>query len=571
MPKLNKIHDQALSVMGLFSESDGGLLFEVHPPQRRFKWGKTQILQLWRDMLTAHKKKADAYFLGTVLLVDLGEGRVSVIDGQQRITTMSILLAILRDYCREHPDLSERASGLQRLVNRVDRDGRPVGQVVTLQEQDSQSFVDLVKQEGSTRVTDLQSGLLSDACKILRQAVKEYINVPDPQESLRLLCEYIQTKVMFLPLVVRDEGEGYLVFDTSNTRGLRLSPSEALKARLAVIAREDGDLAEELIQKWNAAATKLENAGRPIDAMDDYLRTIWSSRRGHIPKRSLDRIAAGINSADALKDVIEDLATYIDSFLAVVAPSGKVTLTEDLKDLRNLNNQSVVFLTMVHKHSPKKFDKAVNLVLSLQIRNITFGPYNPNTYERSWPDWARLVRDGEPDKAFEQIRSRLVSDRDFRSAFQKKEAISPATVRHVLRRLDPISKPGSGVQPMEVEVEHILPKSVVSKLITDKRLTGNVKQWIEDLGFKVPETPKQKMELGHDLDELLNLLGNQALLNMTKNRGAKDKPFLEKKVFYAEQALKLTKALTKHQRWGEQEIRDRQKKMAKEAPTVWPK
>ena len=570
--ELNDQRWDAVHVQSLFSANEG-LLFEVRPPQRRFKWKKQNVEQLCRDIVKAYGNSSDSapYFLGPLLLVDLGNGAVSVIDGQQRITTMSILLAVLRDYCKEY-GLSERASGIQRLLNRVDNDGKPVGtMVVTLQEQDRQNFVDLVKQEGSTKVADLPPGLLSDACKILREGVKEHINVPDPQETLRQLCEFVQTKVMFLPLVVHDEGEGYLVFDTSNTRGLRLSPSEALKARLAVVARENGDLADELIQKWNTAATKLENVNLPIDAMDDYLRSIWSSRRGHIPKRSLDRIAAEVNSTDDLRKIIEDLATYIDSFLAVVVPTRRAGLSEDLKDLRNLNNQSVVFLTMAHKHSPKRFAEAVDLVLSLQIRNITFGTDSPNAYERSWPNWARLVRNGEVDRAFDEMQARIRGDDEFRAAFEIATAVSTATVRHVLRRLDPISRPGSGVQPMEVDVEHVMPKSVVSKLTEDKRLTPSVRQWIEDLGYEIPETPEDKKEMGHKFGQWLNMLGNQALLNEKANRGLRDRPFADKKIFYGRQALKLTEELASNEQWGESQILERQKRMAKEAPSIWRK
>ena len=571
MPKLLKIGDEAVNATGLFSANEG-LFFEIRPPQRRFKWKKPQIVQLWEDILTAYDNGRDSYFLGTLLLVVLDDGKVSVIDGQQRITTISILLAVLRDYCLDFRDLSERASGIQRLLTRVDDDGIPQGQtVVTLQEPDKQVYVDLVKQHESTKNTTRQQGLLSDAVKLLRQKVENYINVPDPQETLRSLCNYIQTKIMFLPLGVRSEGEGYLVFDTSNTRGLRLSPAEALKARLATVARESRDLSDQLIQKWNAAATKLENAKLPIDAMDNYLHAIWSSKRGHIAKRSLDKIALKLPDTEDIRKFVDDLSVYIDNFLAVVAPTAKKALSEDLRDLRALNSQSVGFLTMTHKHSFDRFAEAVDLVLSLQIRNITFGPYSPNTYERSWAEWARLVRDGETGRAFGEIRSRLVSDDDFRTSFGTATAASSATVRHVLRRLDPISQAGSGVQPMEVDVEHVLPKSVVSKLRTNKTLTRNTRRWLNDLGHDIPESPGDKKKLGEELEKFLNMLGNQALLNDSANRVAKDLHFEGKKVFYERQALQLTKALANNEQWGETQILERQKGMAKEAPSIWPK
>ena len=152
MPTLVKISEGAISTSGLFSEAND-LLFAIHPPQRRFKWKNQQIDQLWQDILTAHEANRDSYFLGTLLLVQLDESRtVSVIDGQQRITTLSILLAVLRDHCNEFPSLSTRADGIQRLISRVDNDGKPVGYlVVTLQDPDNQVYKGLVKEHGSTK------------------------------------------------------------------------------------------------------------------------------------------------------------------------------------------------------------------------------------------------------------------------------------------------------------------------------------------------------------------------------------------------------------------------------------
>lgn len=574
MPPLVKISDGALSPSSLLAENSG-LLFEILPPQRQFKWKKQQIDQMWDDIIAAHREQRESYFLGTLLLEPLSDPRVSVLDGQQRITSLSLLLAVLRDQCKSQ-GLDPRAGSIQRLISRVDNDGNPVGSlVVKLQDPDNQTYIDLVGDYGSTSIASSRSGLLAKAVQTLTNHVKAHINVPDPQACLRALCDYIQDRVKLLPLAVRSEGEGYLVFDTTNTRGLRLSPSEAMKARLATIARQDHHLSEDLMQKWKVTATKLESASLSIDAMDDYLHAILCWRDGYTTKRTMDKIASNLVRTDALKDFVKDfvkdLESYCSSYLAVVAPSAQSSLAEDLKDLRSLNIQSQSFLTMVHKHSHSKFEKAVGLVLSLQIRNITMGPHQANKYEKDWPKWAALARQGKSDHAFDEIRGHMISDEDFQQQFAEESVVSPKTVRHLLRRLDPISRPGSGVFPMEVDVEHILPKSVVRKLTTGKPLTTNVRRWIEHLGYPIPGTPEEMQELGKILQPYLNRLGNQALLNDRANRGARDRPFDKKRAFYERQALELTKALKGRAKWTMTEIKTRQKRLAKDAPQVWPK
>ena len=540
MPEVVKISEKLFCTRDLFSESSS-LLFEIRPPQRRFKWKDQQVDQLWRDILNAYNANRDSYFLGTLLQVPLdGGSRVSVIDGQQRITTLSILLAILRDNCSNFPDdLSERASGIQKLISRVNNDGESVGLVVTLQNPDNQTYTKLVRKNGSTNCSIENNSLLARATIRLKKHVAEHINVSSPIECLRDLCEYVQMNVKFLVIEVRNESEGHLVFDTTNTRGMNLSPSEALKARLATVAaRENNELSEELIKTWDEVAGKLESAGLGVDVMDNYLHAVWCARKGYTPKNSLSGLDAKFNEDYRLRDFVEDMESYSASYLAVAAPSGNSSLTQDLNDLKGLNIQSYSFLTMVHKHSPTNFEEALCLVLSLQIRNITLGGLQANAYERRWPEWARLVREGQSIKAFDEIREHMVSDEEFQRAFEKAEVAVSRTARHLLRRLDPVSHPGSGVQPTDnVDIEHVLPKSVVTQLTGTKNLTQKVQQWIKDLGYEVPQSPEGKINLGKELEPYSNMLGNQALLYYKSNRVAKNSPLNQMQTFNTDQAL----------------------------------
>lgn len=579
MPQLVKITDGASSTTDLFS----AILFEILPPQRRFKWDRQQVDQLWEDIRKAHTSNHDSYFLGTLLLVPTNPRKLSVIDGQQRLTTVSLLLAVLRDQCMNFPGtegLERRAHGIQRLITRVDNDGHPTGDmVITLQDADNSIYAKLTEKLNSTSNSIPGKSRLARAVRLLRERVEQHINVLDRQECLRRLCEYVQSNIRFLLIEVQSEGDAYLVFDTTNTRGLRLSQAEALKARLASIAREDKNLSADLIQKWNAVARTLEEriefadpGTEAIDAMDDYLHAVWCAREGYTTKHTMARqIAETLTQRGLIEDFFEDLIKYQESYLAVTAPSGKSWLNEDLKDLQHLNKQSFSFLTMVHKHSPNRFPEAVSLTLSLQIRNITVGSQRPNEFEKDWPRWAGFVREGQTDQAFEEIRSRMVPDGEFERSFAERAVVKPSTARHLLRRLDHTSRPNSGVQPMDVDVEHILPKSVVAKLAGDKRLTRRVRKWIEELGYAIPEIPEQKQALGKEIERSLNMLGNQALLNLTYNRRVKDLPFADKSELYGRQALELTKALVEYEGWGPSQIQERQKEMAKRAVQTWPK
>ena len=99
MATLVKLSDGSTNTRNLLS--DTSLRFAIRPPQRRYRWTDKEVVQLWDDIKRAHESNRASYFLGTLLLVPLSDDiGLSVIDGQQRITTLSILLAVLRDRCQ---------------------------------------------------------------------------------------------------------------------------------------------------------------------------------------------------------------------------------------------------------------------------------------------------------------------------------------------------------------------------------------------------------------------------------------------------------------------------------------
>ena len=574
MAELVSVSGGARAPSQLFMENTG-LLFQISPPQRRFKWKKQQVDQLWRDIEAAYSEGRPSYFLGPLILVRHEEGdneEYSVIDGQQRLATISMLLAILRDECEHHDGLKGRANVIHRLICRVDYDGNRSGPlVVTLQSPDNQIYMSLVEERGSTATSRLGTGRLEAALKALRGHITDFLESENKEERLRKFSDYVLDQIKLLPLQVESEAEGYLVFDTTNTRGLGLSTSEALKARLAAIARSETVLSDQMMEQWTNVAIKLENANLKIDAMDDYLHAIWCSQQGYTTKSRLDRsIGEKLTDTQKLRQFIDELNQYCDSYLAVVAspvPTNKDSLNQDLRDLRRLNVQATPFLTMVHFHSRHHFEEAVNLVVSLQIRNVTIGNHRTNEHEKNWPKWAIMVRKSQGDEAFAEIRHAMDPDEDFLNSMRQATVSSPQTARHLLRRLEP----GKGISPADVDVEHVLPKSVVDKLIKGDEIKGNNLAWITALGYDVPESRRERKQLGEKLGSILNRLGNLALLDNKDNRGARNSAFSKKKGFYEKQGLLLTKRLTKFDQWTEKEISTRQNELAESALLVWPK
>ena len=306
--------------------------------------------------------------------------------------------------------------------------------------------------------------------------------------------------------------------------------------------------------------------------MDDYVLAIWSSKQGrHITKRQLaNTVLHSINQqSETVAGLVTDIKSYVSHYLNVVRPTGTANSVEDVKDVARLGmSQANGFLTMVHCHANAQFSEAVQVTLALQVRNITIGTDQANVFQDDWPRWARLAQSGKVSIALEDMRAKMNSDDKFSADFADKEVKTAGIARHLLRRLDPLSNK-SGAVVSEVDREHIFPLSVVRQLISGNTLTKNATTWIQAMGFTVPSDQEDYEELGRQLVEFQDLLGNQALLHKHPNRQAKDKPFEIKKDGYKDQASSLTKELADLGGWNPDSIRTRQQRFAGWAPEIW--
>ena len=88
----------------------GSLRFVVPVYQRRYSWGETQCRQLWADIVTAGRHPDRTHFIGSIVWMQEGGigpdgvSRCLLIDGQQRLTSVTLLLIALAEYAREHPE-----------------------------------------------------------------------------------------------------------------------------------------------------------------------------------------------------------------------------------------------------------------------------------------------------------------------------------------------------------------------------------------------------------------------------------------------------------------------------------
>ncbi len=238
--------------------------FDIPSYQRPYAWSKDQILELIDDLVEAFPYSDDEnndYFLGSVILIEKEKKpQVEVVDGQQRLTSLTLLFSVFRHL------LSPDSDGYKDINDFIEK-RRNTGAICGLKvrEQDDKFFGDYIRTGGGIKnLLEIDAGLETDSQILLRDnarlLVKELIdrcpeNVELESWILHLL-ENILEKCYLVTVSTSDFDTAYRIFSTINTRGLDLQLNDVLKSD--IIGNIEGEKDKEKYTKiWDQEETDL--------------------------------------------------------------------------------------------------------------------------------------------------------------------------------------------------------------------------------------------------------------------------------------------------------------------------
>ncbi len=254
--------------------------FEVPSYQRPYAWGRTQVSELLDDLLRSAGSE-DAYFLGALVLVKQGDRpRASVLDGQQRLTTLTIVLAVLRDLTS---DPGMRASRCKYVVQVADPDaGREEKPRLTTRARDQDFLRTHVQTLGAT--TGLAEGTRTETesqARMLEAAlVAREILSPLDEAVRNALYFHLINRCFLVVISVGDHRSARRIFTVLNSRGVDLTPVDILKAAFLDHA---GDAADDCARRWEAVEDRL---GR--EQFTGLFETLLLTRGHEVGRNDLD-------------------------------------------------------------------------------------------------------------------------------------------------------------------------------------------------------------------------------------------------------------------------------------------
>ncbi len=448
--------------------------------QRSYAWNqKSQVQEYWDDLKSAMDTSDGPidYFMG--LIVIDADRRIQ--DGQQRLATTLIFVQelyakakkLVADDPSHDPDLFD---DLNSIVAPLNSPTRPVLEI-SLTDQEA-----LLNRVGIAAALPESTRRLRDARAMLNGLLDEDLTSLGTNARLERILEWaklLKERAYVVELEVPPQ-VAHSIFETMNTRGVRLSNSDLVKSFL--LARAKNIRAAQ--QLWGQIIDALADKSGAYEAnLDDFLYHYTGSRYARTSKEQLFRIFSEHTRSAAAIDVLEELRVGAEQYAGLIDPFGAPALkafADDAKfaiqflngaKLRQLRYLLLAVLTdyaaeaTSEKRRRRRQEELIVKVTSWSIRGLVDGRTGGQSAQSLYIAAARAIRDGHA-KTANAVRQRFTEksmfiegDADFKRAF-KAQRFDNVQVKAVLYELERETLGSSAALALkeELTLEHVLPR-----------------------------------------------------------------------------------------------------------------
>lgn len=546
-----------------------GLTYRIPRFQRDYSWSEEEWEDLWADIQSTLPEDGEpAHYMGYLVLQTADNRIYEVIDGQQRLTTISLIvlasMRLLSKFADEGKSADNNRARLEQLratyIGYLDPVTLTTRNKLSLNRNNDSYYrdylvtlADHLPQRGFPASTHAMRKGFEWFEKRLREQVK---NASDPGVALAQFIETVSDKLFFTVITVADQLNAYKVFETLNARGVRLSATDLLKNYLfSVLARgkEAQHEMDELERRWEAMVGRLGSESFP-----DFLRMHWNSRRGFARQTELFKVVRSrIQAREAVFSLLREMDEDIDTYLALTQPEGAQWLPAwklSAQELRMFSVRQPYPMLMAGKRnlSEADFGDLLRATVTIAFRYNVIGAQHTGEQERVYHSAAMQLHNKEATSLAQvlvTLRQVYPSDEAFRADFAEKSIKTTQTrnakiVRYILCKLE---KQAGGIDfdadSPSYTIEHVLPQS--------------------------PEGGWDAFN-DRDLEIFTYRLANMAMLEAGKNKGIGNKPYSDKRPVLLQSGMTLTKKLAEENTdWVPERLDARQKQLANLATSVW--
>lgn len=556
-----KIHGAEYPIQKIFCDD---FVFSIPLYQRPYAWETEQAEALLDDLLgflgdsDEPIDEVNPYFLGSIVLIKPeGTPEAEVVDGQQRLTTLAILIAVLREVLppERNPDrltkfLYEEGDEFTGTKNRYR---------LTLRDRDADFFQRYIQDKGGIkRLVGLKDAILTDSQAHIRDNARLLLNRLEeiPVDRRFRLAQFLVTGCLLVVVSTPDLDSAYRIFSVLNDRGLDLSHTDILKSE--IIGRIPEAQQENYNKRWEDAEEMLGR--QAFQELFSHIRMIYrkSKPQGSVLKEFREYVKPSKEPAHFIDEVLCPLAEAYNNIadFDYQSTQNAEEINRLFKWLDRIDNvdwvaPAILYLSK-YRHQPNQllqfFHDLDRLASALMICRSNIND--------------RIKRYGNLLAAIEEDKDLYTDNSPLQLTQKECDAVIEAldgdiynntkTRVYVLLRLDAALSKGEATYAFpKITVEHVLPQN-----------PSPSSQWLNWF-----PTEEQRNQYVHRL-------GNLVLLSRSKNSQAKNYEFdIKKQKYFTGQdgvsPFALTTQVLKEPQWTPTVIEHRQVELLKRLKQLW--
>ena len=538
---------------------NSGTKFRVPKFQRDYSWDKEQWDDLWQDVEALRANHEDHYMGYLVLQTTEGKDYL-IIDGQQRFTTITLLILAAIKRIKENGKKSEEEivrakSLLDAYVGSMNPITLDNDTKLVLNRNNNDYYRDYIVKLDKIRVSNLKATdkLIRGCFEFFEKKLKEGQYAHYTGQDFAAFVTDVVDNLYFTKITVNDEMNAFKVFETLNARGVQLSSADLLKNYLfSIVDGEHGHVSfiENLERQW----TKLSNNIR-TEKLPEFIRYYWNTCHTSIRAKDLFKtIRKDISEENQVFRLLNEMVSYSEIYMALRDSNSEIWAEDiELKRLVGLLNlfnlkQPYSALMAAYKYlSNEEFKSLLRNIINICFRYNVICDRNPNDQEAPFNELAKSIS-ATHSADLGLLRNIYIDDDTFANAFQvcslSDRGNNMQKVRYILGQIE---KYRGGISDVTFDrssasIEHILPQNYYERWDIDNDIA----------------------------DRMVNRLGNMCLLEEKHNRELQDKTYTEKATRYKESVYLTTKAIAEHcVQWDEDAVEKRQQRMSEVVASIW--
>ena len=539
-----------------------GIKYQIPRFQRDYTWEQQHWEDLWSDIETLPKE--EYHYMGYLVLQRKSQHDYVVIDGQQRLITLSLVILAAMKHIDKLIQASNEAAFNQERLDELRRRFIGAKNPISLSVDNKLSL----NRNNNTNFRRICSKLevpnvrgLTNTNKLLNKSFEFFFKKPmgNTGEAIARFVEQVTSGMIFTKIVVRDEINAYKVFETLNARGVKLSTPDLLKNYLFSIVTKDNDVPDnelnELEERWSEVVTQLGETD-----FTNFIRYHHNFQTKLVTKKDLfTSIRRLANSPSTAFEYLDSLYKYAPLYVSLGNTddewwSNQNDLYRDAKQhlhtlrIFNIKQPFTILMAAFFTFTPKEFVTLCQYIMVLSIRYNVICHFSPSEQEQKYNQIAIKIHAQEFKRASHVknsplFRSLYPDDKTYVNAFEFHKMPSrqtPKKIRFILAAIE--SYLGNNISENDVSLEHVCPYHP------------------NEIWMKT---------FGEEYEEVKDRLGNMLLLPKTVNKDLDTKPFAQKNEVYATSGFKLAEKVASYEEWNKQSVDEFQNWMAQQAVETW--